>query len=151
MKTDHCKQWNVAAIPKQKKSAFASRCDFVQQFSWGYTGLGKIILDRTIPVGRDLRKPSGVASLPKPGSAMRSHQPCDHTGLLRTLSSWGLKTSQDGGCAASLGNLFQCLTVLVVKDFLPTRSRTLCCLSSSSCYAPLGREPSALVLTTASS
>lgn len=74
MKTTSCKQWHVAVISKLKKSAFVIRCDFVQQFFYGYTGLGKIILGRTVQVGRKFGWPSGLTDLPNPGSAMGSHQ-----------------------------------------------------------------------------
>jgi len=40
------------------------------------------------------------------------------TGLPRATSSLALNASRDGASTASLGNLFQCVTTLWVKNFL---------------------------------
>lgn len=42
--------------------------------------------------------------------------------LLRALSSWLLKSLEDGGSATSLGNLFQCSIVLMVNKFFTISS-----------------------------
>ena len=41
------------------------------------------------------------------------------TRLPRATSSLALNASRDGASTTSLGNLFQCLTTLWVKNFLP--------------------------------
>jgi len=66
------------------------------------------------------------------------------TKLVRALSSFieVLKTSKDGHCIICLGNLFQCLTVVIGRKFLlicrgcsslnSSSFNLSCCLSSSS-------------------
>ena len=45
--------------------------------------------------------------------------------LLRALSTSVLKISKDGDCTTLLSNLFQCLSVLVVKKIFPLASLSL--------------------------
>ena len=45
--------------------------------------------------------------------------------LLRTPSNLTLNVSRDGASITSLGNLFQCFTTLIVKNFFPTSSLNL--------------------------
>jgi len=49
--------------------------------------------------------------------------------LLRATSSLALNASRDGASTASLGNLFQCVTTLWVKNFLLISNLNLPCLS----------------------
>ena len=51
------------------------------------------------------------------------------TRLPRATSSLALNASRDGASTASLGNLFQCVTTLCVKNFLLTSNLNLPCLS----------------------
>jgi len=51
------------------------------------------------------------------------------TRLPRATSSLALNASRDGASTASLGNLFQCVTTLWVKNFLLISNLNLSCLS----------------------
>ena len=51
------------------------------------------------------------------------------TRLPRATSSLALNASRDGASTASLGNLFQCVTTLCVKNFLLLSNLNLSCLS----------------------
>jgi len=51
------------------------------------------------------------------------------TRLPRATSSQALNGSRDGASTTSLGNLFQCVTTLCVKNFLPISNLNLPCLS----------------------
>ncbi|KAK4827794.1 hypothetical protein QYF61_021747 [Mycteria americana] len=48
-----------------------------------------------------------------------------HLGLLKTPSNLALNNSRDGASTTSLGNLFQCLTTLIVKNFFPISNLNL--------------------------
>ena len=52
------------------------------------------------------------------GSDLKDHLGPHQTRLLTALFSLAWNTSRDGASTASLGNLFQCLTTLSVKNFL---------------------------------
>ena len=49
--------------------------------------------------------------------------------LPRATSSLALNASRDGASTTSLGNLFQCVTILCVKNFLLISDLKLPCLS----------------------
>jgi len=51
------------------------------------------------------------------------------TRLPRATSSLALNASRDGASTTSLGNLFQCVTTLCVKNFLLISNLNLPCLS----------------------
>ena len=51
------------------------------------------------------------------------------TRLPRATSSLALNASRDGASTASLGNLFQCVTTLCLKNFLLISNLNLPCLS----------------------
>jgi len=64
-----------------------------------------------VRVRRDLKRSSG--SNPPAISRDMFHQ----TRLLRAPSNLALNTAREGAATAFLGNGFQCLTTLTVKDF----------------------------------
>lgn len=78
-----------------------------------------LVPHRVMEVGRGLLRSSSPA-------------PCSHrvsySRLPRIVSSWVLSISQDGDSAISLGNLFQCLTMLTVKKMF------LLCSDGFSCF-----------------
>lgn len=80
----------------------------------GYTGLWKIILNKTIFQLEGTLGGHLVWLI-----CLNQAQRWDHASLLRAFSGWVLKTSQDRDCTASLVNLFQYWTVFVLKDFFP--------------------------------
>jgi len=108
----------------------------VTLFFYGYTGLGEIIRDRTVEVGRDLRRPSGLTDLPKPGSAKRSHwlaQGLIQLGLETPPPPPKTETAQPPWATSSrLSSWWRIFSSHVVGLSLV---RCLC----SSCHAPLGR------------
>lgn len=60
-------------------------------------------------------KLKGPQELSSPMACSKQDQLWDQTGLLRALFSQVFKTSKDGDDTTSLGKVFQCLTVLMVK------------------------------------
>ena len=52
----------------------------------------------------------------QPPCYVQGHQPPDQAA--RATSSLALNVSRDGASTTSLGNLFQCVTTLCVKNFL---------------------------------
>jgi len=70
-------------------------------------------------VGRDLI--DHLVPTPLPWAGTPSHQ----TRLLKAPSSLALNTAREGAATASLGNLCQCLTTLVVKNFFLISSLNL--------------------------
>jgi len=62
-------------------------------------------------IGRDLQD----HLVPTPPAMSRDV--FDQTRLLRAPSNLGLNTARERAATASLGNLFQCFTTLMVKNF----------------------------------
>ena len=62
-------------------------------------------------------------------------------GLPRAPSSLALNASRDGASTTSLGNLFQCITTLWVKNFLLISNLNLPCLSLKPFPLVLSRCP----------
>ena len=70
-------------------------------------------------VGRDLS--DHLVPTPLPGAGTPSTRP----GCSKHPSNLALNTSRQGASTASLGNLFQCLTTLPVKNFFLTSNLNL--------------------------
>lgn len=97
-------QSTCSGSPPAKPFLYSCSCTAVWCFSQGHSTISAR---------------SGLWRTPGPTLCTKQGQSQSYSKLLRALSSWVLNISKDGESTTILGNLFQCLTTLTVKNILP--------------------------------